>query len=343
MELILERLSASVATAESLEQLTRPLLEMLELITGLESLYLTSIDEEAGLQSVDFVRNAGELVIPEGLSVPWSDTLCKRCLEEGRRYTSNASEIWGDSQAARALGIETYASAPIRASDGEIIGTLCGASKRSQPLGPQAFSALNIFSKLIGHHIERERLLEELRRSNEYLANFALTDALTGLPNRRALHGELGRLLARATRDESHVIVGIIDLDDFKRINDAYGHVVGDQFLSECSKRLSGIVRDTDMLARVGGDEFALVAPAPASATQAHSLADQLQKRALAATRGVYTLAGVTIDYAGVSAGVVAVRPVPVEQALELADAAMYREKRQRKQSRPNGGRPLHR
>jgi diguanylate cyclase len=68
-----------------------------------------------------------------------------------------------------------------------------------------------------------------------------------------------------------------------------------------------------------------------------------LQKRALAATRGVYTLAGVTIDYAGVSAGVVAVRPVSVEQALELADAAMYREKRQRKQSGPNGGRPLHR
>lgn len=70
MELMLERLSESVASAESLEQLTRPLLEVLELITGLESLYLTSIDEEAGVQSVDYVRNAGELFIPEGLSVP---------------------------------------------------------------------------------------------------------------------------------------------------------------------------------------------------------------------------------------------------------------------------------
>jgi diguanylate cyclase len=59
--------------------------------------------------------------------------------------------------------------------------------------------------------------------------------------------------LARAARDGSYVIVGIIDLDDFKRVNDSYGHVAGDHFLSECAKRLAGIVRDTDMLARVGG------------------------------------------------------------------------------------------
>jgi diguanylate cyclase len=336
MELMLERLSESVASAESLEQLARPLLEMLELITGLESLYLTSIDEEADLQSVDYVRNAGELFIPEGLSVPWSDTLCKRCLDEVRRFTSNANEIWGDSQTARDLGIQTYASAPIRASNGSVIGTLCGASKHSQPLGPQTFSALNVFSKLIGQHVERERLLKELRRSNEYLTNFALTDSLTSLPNRRALHSELGRLLARAARDGSYVIVGIIDLDDFKRINDSYGHVSGDQFLIECAKRLAGIVRDTDMLARIGGDEFALVAPGPVAEEQAHSVADQWQRRASEVTRGLYALAGRTVDYAGVSAGVIAVRRVSVDQALELADAAMYREKRLRKRSGPH-------
>jgi diguanylate cyclase len=335
MELMLERLSESVASAESLEQLARPLLEMLELISGLESLYLTSIDEEAGVQCVDYARNAGELFIPEGLTVPWSDTLCKRCLEEGRRFTSNVSEIWGDSQAARDLGIETYVSAAVRASNGSVIGTLCGASKRSQTLGPQALSALNIFSKLISQHVERERLLGELKRSNEYLANFALTDSLTGLPNRRALHGELGRLLARAARDGSYVIVGIFDLDDFKGINDSYGHVAGDHFLSECAQRLAGITRDTDMLARVGGDEFALVGPGPAAAKKAHGAADQLQKRASEITRGLYALGGSAVEYAGVSAGVIAVRFMSVDQALELADAAMYREKRQRKQCSP--------
>jgi diguanylate cyclase len=135
--------------------------------------------------------------------------------------------------------------------------------------------------------------------------------------------------LARAARDGSYVIVGIIDLDDFKRVNDSYGHVAGDHFLSECAKRLAGIVRDTDMLARVGGDEFALVAPGPVAAKQAHSLAEELQQRASEVTRGLYALAGKTVDYAGV----IAVRLVSVDQALELADAAMYCEKRQRKQS----------
>jgi len=245
------------------------------------------------------------------------------------------SEIWGDSQAARDLGIETYVSAAVRASNGSVIGTLCGASKRSQTLGPQALSALNIFSKLISQHVERERLLGELKRSNEYLANFALTDSLTGLPNRRALHGELGRLLARAARDGSYVIVGIFDLDDFKGINDSYGHVAGDHFLSECAQRLAGITRDTDMLARVGGDEFALVGPGPAAAKKAHGAADQLQKRASEITRGLYALGGSAVEYAGVSAGVIAVRFMSVDQALELADAAMYREKRQRKQCSP--------
>jgi diguanylate cyclase len=216
-----------------------------------------------------------------------------------------------------------------------VIGTLCGASKRSQTLGPQALSALNIFSKLISQHVERERLLGELKRSNEYLANFALTDSLTGLPNRRALHGELGRLLARAARDGSYVIVGIFDLDDFKGINDSYGHVAGDHFLSECAQRLAGITRDTDMLARVGGDEFALVGPGPAAAKKAHGAADQLQKRASEITRGLYALGGSAVEYAGVSAGVIAVRFMSVDQALELADAAMYREKRQRKQCSP--------
>lgn len=179
-----------------------------------------------------------------------------------------------------------------------MIGTLCGASKRRQALDPQALSALNIFSKLIGQYVERERLLQELRQSNEYLANFALTDALTGRPNRRALHGELGRLLARAARDGSYVIVGIIDLDDFKRTNDSYGHVTGDRFLSECARRLAGMTRDTDMLARIGGDEFALVCPGPASAKKAQSAAEQLQQRAFEATHGLYAVNGRTIEYA---------------------------------------------
>lgn len=70
MEEMLESLSVTVATANSLEALSRPLLEMLEVVTGLESTYLTSIDEENAVQSITIARNTGELLIPEGLTVP---------------------------------------------------------------------------------------------------------------------------------------------------------------------------------------------------------------------------------------------------------------------------------
>jgi diguanylate cyclase len=334
MEFMLERLSESVASAESLEQLTRPLLEMLEIVTGLESVYLTSIDQEAGMQFVDYALNSGELQITEGLKVPWSDTLCKRCIEDGRRFVSNVSEVWGDSDAARALGIETYASAPVCASNGAIIGTLCAASKRSKSIGPRARSALNLFSKIVAQHIERERLLGEVRRSNEYLAKFALTDALTGLPNRRALQDELGRLLARAARDGSYVIVGMIDLDDFKRVNDEHGHVAGDNLLKNCAQRIASSTRDTDMLARIGGDEFAFVGPGSVDEGESSRIAEQIRARLADAARGPFVLGGDTVDYGGLSVGAVAVRFVSADQAIGLADTAMYECKRERKRQR---------
>jgi diguanylate cyclase len=337
MEEMLESLSQTVAMADSLEALTRPLLEMLEVVTGLESTYLTSIDQENAVQSIEIARNAGELLIPEGLTVPWSDTLCKRCLEQGRPVVSKVSEIWGDSEAAAALGIQTYASAPVRGSNGEIIGTLCAAGKASRELGPRARSALNVFSKLIAQHIERERLLAELRRSNEYLRTYSLMDSLTELPNRRALYEELGRLLARSAREGSYVLVGMIDLDGFKQINDQYGHVAGDELLKQCSGRLAGIVRKADMLARIGGDEFAFIAPGPVDEEEANRSASELAVRIVEMSAGTYSLRDVRLAYPGASAGVVAVRFLSVDQAIGAADAAMYHVKRERQRMQKRG------
>jgi diguanylate cyclase len=333
MEEKLESLSQTVAKADSLEALTRPLLEMLEVVTGLESTYLTSIDEENAVQLIEIARNTGQLQIPEGLTVPWSDTLCKRCLEQGQQVVSNVSDVWGDSEAAAALGIETYASAPVRGSNGEVIGTLCAAGKGSLELGPRARSALNLFSKLIGQHIEREKLLAELRRSNEYLKTYSLTDALTELPYRRALYEELGRLLARAARDGSYVLVGMIDLDGFKQINDQYGHVAGDDLLKLCAGRLSGIIRKTDMLARFGGDEFAFIAPGPVDEEEANRSAAEVAARVAEVTAGTYALREERLAYPGASAGVVAVRFLSVDQAIGAADAAMYEAKRERQRA----------
>lgn len=99
---------------------------------------------------------------------------------------------------------------------------------------------------------ERARLQRELRHD-------ALHDALSELPNRRALQEHLPRALARARRAGKVVAVGMIDLDDFKSVNDTLGHEAGDGLLRAFARRLSACMRGADMLARLGGDEFVVV------------------------------------------------------------------------------------
>src|SRR5690606_23616043 len=107
------QLAAALAAAQTTEQLARPLLQLLEHVTGLESTYLTRVDEAAGQQLVLFAHNSKSMQIPEGLTVPWGDTLCKRALDEGRPFTTSVADHWGDSEAAKALKICTYTSTPI--------------------------------------------------------------------------------------------------------------------------------------------------------------------------------------------------------------------------------------
>ncbi|MFD4836896.1 diguanylate cyclase [Achromobacter sp. NPDC058515] len=348
MDPILAALSTTLPGARSVEQLTRPLLDMLGAVTGLESAYLTSIDLKAGVQHIRYARNAGALQVPEGLSVPWSDTLCKRALDEGRLCTSDVARCWPDSDAARQLGIQTYVSAPVRTDDGVLFGTLCAASAAQHQIAPQAESVLKLFSSVIAGFLEREMLMEQLHAANVQLMSYALTDALTGLPNRRALYEALDRLLAHAVRDGGSVLVGVIDLDGFKGINDTYGHQCGDAFLHEASRRIAAALRSSDMLGRLGGDEFVLIGPGPALARgdaapgaeaqrgEAEEAARSLENRAAAATVGRYQLGEDAVPYEGASVGVVALdaRGLDAEAAVRLADARMYEIKRARKAAR---------
>ncbi len=333
---LIATLSDSISGARSLEQLVRPLLVLLETVTGLESTYMTAIDEDAGLQHILYARNSQSLQIPEGLSVPWDDTLCKRALDEGRMYADDVADCWGDSDAARALGIATYASTPIHGEGGRLVGTLCAASDRRKPLAEDAAQVLRMCSQLIGQQVERERLLQELRHANEALARSALTDSATGLPNRRALMDELGRRLARSERNHNELLVAFIDLDGFKAINDRHGHEAGDRMLALIADALTHAARAGDYCARLGGDEFVVLASVPADEGDAALAA--LRKRLHEATRGHFELGdGIAIDYAGPSIGVI-LAPADqhdVDAVLALADAAMYSVKRLRRADRP--------
>jgi diguanylate cyclase (GGDEF)-like protein len=99
------------------------------------------------------------------------------------------------------------------------------------------------------------------RKSNKKMKTLAMTDPLTGAPNRRAIEGFAKMSLSYSGNEAQSVAVSIIDLDDFKKINDQYGHDVGDQVLQQFAKLTKSVIRQGDQIGRHGGEEFMLVMP----------------------------------------------------------------------------------
>jgi len=100
---------------------------------------------------------------------------------------------------------------------------------------------------------------QDLLEQNTRLAFSAQHDPLTGLPNRSSLDDYLLKLVARKTRQGGRFLVGILDLDDFKPVNDTFGHAAGDTLLREIAERLTSTIRSHDLICRLGGDEFVLI------------------------------------------------------------------------------------
>lgn len=340
MDDLLERLSDTVANAHSVEDVVRPFLDLLGSLTGMESTYLTKVDMLIEEQEVLYARNVSELQIPEGLSVAWHDTLCKRAMESNQWFTSDVPACWPDSVAAREIGIKAYLSTPVHLPDGSFYGTLCAASKQPTTLEATAQSLLPLFARLIAQHVEREQFVQRLVQLNKRLAVDSSQDPLTGLPNRRTLGRELDRLLEVGKRESFHVLVSFIDLDGFKGINDRHGHATGDAFLKAMANRLSQSMRTADISARIGGDEFLVIGTGPHVGTDVQSAIDNFTQRTFEATRGTYVLDGISLEYAGASIGTIAVAPAEMnaDQAIQKADQVMYEVKKARKSSRSSIG-----
>lgn len=326
-------LSATLVDAENIEQLVRPLLMLLQRVTQLHSVYLTQVHHEAAEQEILYSLNSQTMQIPEGLSVPWGDTLCRRALEQGQAFTDDASQCWGDSEAARALGICTYVSTPIYYADGILFGTLCAASDEVCQLSPEGQGTVSLFGALIQQYVQREKLIEELRQANLLLQAQSYRDPLTDLPNRRLILMELKRLMGLAQREERSIYVAFIDLDGFKQINDQYGHEVGDAFLVQVGLRLVKGIRSHDLVGRLGGDEFVVVVMGGPQGEDPQQQMAQLQDRLDGLLKGHFDLGAVRLDYPGASLGIIHadVDGCEPEDLLRRADAAMYVEKKARK------------
>jgi len=152
------------------------------------------------------------------------------------------------------LDVVAYAGFPILGPSGHVLGSLCAIDSEPRDWTAAQLEALAEIALLVGNELERREL-------TRLLAIDARTDVLTGMANRRAWEVELPTALSLAQRLGHDLTVVLLDVDHFKNFNDRHGHPAGDAALREIGERWRARVRDIDVLARIGGEEFALLLP----------------------------------------------------------------------------------
>ncbi|MFK8025524.1 MAG: diguanylate cyclase [Ilumatobacter sp.] len=182
------------------------------------------------------------------------------------------------------------------------------------PLGESLQSAMEFLARSIS---EREQLRDEL-------AHEASHDGLTGLPNRTAVLGRLDDAVARARRNGHQVAVMFLDLDGFKGVNDEYGHAVGDAVLRTVARRFQSVLRQGDVVGRLGGDEFLIIADPVRDVAESMRVAERLVE---AAREPVDTDAGAVAVGASVGIALCDADGANPEAVLHSADVAVYQAK----------------
>lgn len=161
-----------------------------------------------------------------------------------------------------------------------VYGFLQGASDYvAKPfVFPEILARINNQIKLTNIQKELELKNNELIRKNTLLEQMAITDSLTGLYNKGYMLKRLENEIIRAARYHEFTSLIIMDIDNFKEVNDTYGHLSGDKLLKDISKLISSLVRDVDITARYGGDEFFVICP-NTDLNGAKILADRIRSR----------------------------------------------------------------
>ena len=174
--------------------------------------------------------------------------------------------------------------------------------------------------------VRRRRYQDRLRATYQRSLSLALTDSLTGLYNRRYALKHLEGLMQRVAHDGKSVSLMVCDLDRFKSVNDTYGHAAGDEVLKQFAARAISAVRNIDLVARFGGEEFVIIMP-DTDGTDALKVAERLCRKVAETPMDVADAPDGQLTVT-VSIGVAASnRLMPGEEIIKIADAALYRAK----------------
>ena len=148
-----------------------------------------------------------------------------------------------------------------RAEINPYVSNLAGKLMRTAANAEMKFDSdgWQLITEVLSYAAAAEQRLGEQEERISFLEQLSVTDELTGIPNRRGLRNALGKTLASAARHQEVGVLGFLDLDSFKEVNDTYGHMAGDAVLRHVAKCLKNHVRPEDTVARIAGDEFAMI------------------------------------------------------------------------------------
>lgn len=287
-------LSEALLTLRDREAVCEATARVLSTIVRYETMDISLIDRETN-ELVEVFEGEGSVNKTIGLRLPLGVGVCGAVIESGRPEMVN--DMMRDPRAVQVPDTDEEEQAAIVVPlqiDGEILGVLAISRYGGRTFTEREFQLAQLVSNLAAIAIQNARLYDALQEK-------AIRDGLTGLYSHRYFYERLAQEVVRSQRYGSSLSLLMIDIDDFKRFNDAHGHLVGDQALQQVAACLAAEVRKhVDMVARYGGEEFAVLLPNTACRTleegetppdigagrPAHVVADRIRQRVAAAVFG---------------------------------------------------------
>ncbi|MDQ1681411.1 MAG: hypothetical protein QOI42_2270 [Frankiaceae bacterium] len=281
---------------------------------GLAPHYIAASNEDA----LRFERLQTELGEgPCGTAYDTGEAVLMPDLRRERRFSAFTA-------AALESGLAACFTYPLRHNDGRL-GALDLYRDAAGPLDATDMQTAQTLADVVAAYILNAQARDDARAASDKFRESSLKDPLTGLANRAMLTQRLEHAARRAERSHTKLAVLFADLDRFKVVNDTYGHQVGDDVLIQVARRLAGVVRPGDTLARVSGDEFVFLCEDLASVTDIEVLAARIE----ASFRAPFPAAGADIELTA-SIGMAYAGPgeAVTNQLIVDADIAMYQAKR---------------
>lgn len=255
---------------------------------------------------------SGTLIAPE------VNIFCRKVVEEKTAlYVKNATELseWQTNPEVTNDGFNSYLGYPLMWPNGQVFGTMCVMDFRKTDYDQRYYTLLEHFKKTA----ERElKLLEQ----SLHLEALSVRDDLTGLLNRRGFFASIAERIKIAQRQNENMAVCYFDLNGLKKINDTLGHKAGDNIITDFSHALRASLRQTDKLARFGGDEFVALIFVK-NEFELLTIDQRLKKYLAEKVNGKYISFSVGVKMVNAKE----YQELNIEKAIAEADKAMYKQK----------------